>query len=100
LLVEPYGFLQNPHVRVMSAFFGPIERMARAMGGSVELLAVDFHGLERVARRLRPRVVLAVTSPPDADGWLSFGAHAGATYTPFMEAARAPHRTAYAYVLL
>jgi len=98
LLAEPYGFLQNPHVRVMSAFFGPIERMARAMGTRVELLAVDFHGLERVARRLRPRVVLAVTSPPDADGWLSFGAHAGATYTPFVEAARDPDRLAIAEV--
>jgi acyl-CoA hydrolase len=98
LLAEPYGFLQNPRVRVMSAFFGPIERMARAMGGTVELLAVDFHGLERVALRLRPRVVLAVTSPPDADGWLSFGTHAGATYTPFLEAARDPDRLAIAEV--
>jgi acyl-CoA hydrolase len=98
LLVEPYGFLQNPRVRVVSAFFGPIERMARAMGASVQLLAVDFHGLERVARRLRPRVVLAVTSPPDADGWLSFGTHAGATYTPFLEAARDPDRLAIAEV--
>jgi acyl-CoA hydrolase len=98
LLVEPFGFLQNPHVRVLSAFFGPIERMARAMGAPIELLAVDFHGLERVARRLRPRVVLAVTSPPDADGWLSFGTHAGATYTPFLEAARDPDRLAIAEV--
>ena len=98
LLVEPFGFLQNPHVRVMSAFFGPIERMARAMGAPIELLAVDFHGLERVARRLRPRVVLAVTSPPDADGWLSFGTHAGATYTPFLEAARDPDRLSIAEV--
>src|SRR5262245_21137278 len=78
LLVEPFTFLQNPHVRVVSAFFGPIERMARAMGARVEFLPVDFHGLERLAQRLRPRVVLAVTTPPDADGWLSFGIHAGA----------------------
>jgi len=98
LLAQPYAFLQNPHVRVLSAFFGPIERMARAAGVPVELLTVDFHGLERVARRLRPRVVLAVTTPPDADGWLSFGTHAGATYTPFLDAARDPDRLAIAEV--
>jgi acyl-CoA hydrolase len=98
LLVEPYAFLQNPHVRVLSAFFGPIERMARAAGVPVELLAVDFHGLERVARRLRPRVVVAATTPPDADGWLSFGTHAGATYVPFLEAARDPDRLVIAEV--
>ena len=80
LLAEPYdGLLQAPGLRVVSAFFGPIERMARAMGGGVEFLAVDFHGLERLARRLRPRVMLAVTTPPDADGWMSFGLYAGAT---------------------
>src|SRR4029077_634430 len=48
--------------------------------------------------RLRPRVVLAVTTPPDADGWLSFGTHAGATYTPFLDAARDPDRLAIAEV--
>src|SRR5262249_60843813 len=60
--------------------------------------AVAFRGRGRVPRRLRPRVVLAVTSPPDADGWLSFGAHAGATYTPFIDAARDPDRLAIAEV--
>src|SRR5262245_34191020 len=98
LLVEPYAFLTNAGVRVVSAFFGPIERMSRAMGGRVEFLAVDFHGIERLGLRLKPRVVLAVTTPPDADGWLSFGVHAGATYLPFLEAARDPDRLAIAEV--
>jgi acyl-CoA hydrolase len=99
LLAEPYdGLLQAPGLRVVSAFFGPIERMARAMGGGIEFLAVDFHGLERLARRLRPRVMLAVTTPPDADGWMSFGLHAGATTVPFVEAARDPDRLAIAEV--
>src|SRR4029077_6375487 len=39
-----------------------------------------------------------VTSPPDADGWLSFGTHAGATYRPFVDAARDPSRLAIAEV--
>jgi acyl-CoA hydrolase len=98
LLAAPYTLLQNPKIRVWSAFFGPIERMARAAGARVEFLPGDFHGLERVALVHRPRVVLAVTTPPDADGWLSFGTHAGATYRPFVEAARDPARMAIAEV--
>ncbi len=98
ILSAPYTFLQNPKVRVMSGFFGPVERMARAAGGRVEFLAGDFHGLERLALVHKPRVVLAVTSPPDAEGWLSFGTHAGASYRPFLDAARDPERLAIAEV--
>lgn len=96
LLAAPYTFLQNPKVRVLSGFFGPIERMTRAAGGRVEFVPGDFHGLERIALRMKPRVVLAVTTPPDADGWMSFGTHAGASYRPFLEAARDPSRLAIA----
>jgi len=96
LLARPYAVLSNPRFRVLSGFFGPIERMARAAGARVEFLASDFHGLERLAQRVRPRVVLAATTPPDADGWLSFGVHAGAAYRPFVEAARDPERLAIA----
>ena len=39
-----------------------------------------------------------MTSPPDADGWLSFGVHSGASYRPFLEAARDPERLAIAEV--
>jgi acyl-CoA hydrolase len=42
--------------------------------------------------------VLAVTTPPDADGWLSFGVHAGASYRPFLAAARDPARLAIAEI--
>jgi acyl-CoA hydrolase len=96
ILGRPYALLQNPGIRVVSGFFGPVERMARAAGGRVSFLPADFHGLERMALRLKPRVVLGVTTPPDADGWLSFGAHAGASYRAFLEAARDPERLAIA----
>jgi acyl-CoA hydrolase len=96
LLAAPYSLLQNAKVRVWSAFFGPIERMARAAGARVEFLPGDFHGLERLALTHPPQVVLAVTTPPDADGWMSFGTHAGATYRPFVEAARDSGRLAIA----
>jgi acyl-CoA hydrolase len=98
LLTRPLALLRNPGVRVVSGFFGPIERMARAAGARVDYLPADFGGLERLALRLRPRVVLAVTSPPDRDGWLSFGLHAGASFRPFLEAARDPERLAVAEV--
>jgi hypothetical protein len=35
LLMRPFGFLQNPAVKVVSGFFGPIERMARSAGARV-----------------------------------------------------------------
>src|SRR5436309_1220450 len=34
LLQRPYALVQNPGVRVVSGFFGPVERMARAAGPS------------------------------------------------------------------
>ncbi len=96
LLAAPYAILQNPAVHVRSGFFGPVERMARAAGLRVDFLPGDFHGLERIALAVKPRVVMAVTTPPDADGWMSFGTHAGASYRPFLEAARDPARLAIA----
>jgi acyl-CoA hydrolase len=98
LLLQPYTLLQNPGVRVVSGFFGPIERMARAAGARVSYLPRDFNGLERLASDVVPRVVLAVTTPPDADGYLSFGVHAGATYRPFLAAARDPERLTIAEI--
>jgi hypothetical protein len=83
LLSAPYRLLLNPGVRVVSGFFGPVERAARAQGCRVEYLAADFHGLEALALRMKPRVVLAVTTPPDSEGWLSFGVHPAAVYRPF-----------------
>src|SRR5207253_9335423 len=52
LLTRPFTLLQNPGVRVVSGFFGPIERMARAAGARVSYLPADFNGLEerRVGR--------------------------------------------------
>ncbi len=98
LLMRPYALLQNPAVRVVSGFFGPIERMAREAGARVSYQPADFSGLERLGLRLKPRIVLAVTTPPDAEGWLSFGVYAGASYRPFLEAAGDPQRLAIAEV--
>jgi hypothetical protein len=55
MLGRPYAFLRNPGVRVVSGFFGPVERMARAAGGRVSFLPADLHGLERLVLRLKPK---------------------------------------------
>jgi hypothetical protein len=58
--------LTLPGVRVLSGFFGPIERMAREAGANIEYLPADFIGLEQLAAALKPRVVLAATTLPTA----------------------------------
>jgi acyl-CoA hydrolase len=98
LLMRPYAILQHPAVRVVSGFFGPVERMARKAGLRVGYLPADFNGLERLALRLKPRVVLAVTTSPDGEGWLNFGLQAAANYRAFLEAARDPDRLAIAEI--
>lgn len=98
LLQERFAVLERPGVQVVSQFFGHVERELRAAGAPVEHLSSDFHGLEQIARRTRPRVVASTLSPPDEDGYLSFGLHAGASELPFLEAARDPARLAIAEV--
>ena len=58
LLLQPYALLQNPGARIVSGFFGPIERMARAAGARVTYLPRDFNGLERLGTEIVPRVVM------------------------------------------
>ncbi|MEW6271432.1 MAG: acetyl-CoA hydrolase/transferase C-terminal domain-containing protein [Thermodesulfobacteriota bacterium] len=98
LLQERFAVLERPGVRVVSQFFGHVERELRAAGAPLEHLTSDFHGLELIARRTRPRVVATTVSPPDEEGFLSFGVHAGASEVPFREAARDPERLAIAEV--
>ena len=94
LLIEPYPVLMQPGVRLVSGFYGPIERMVRGMGARVDYLPADFIGWERYARLSKPRVVVSSLSRLDDHGFMSFGLHAGATFNAFMEAARDPERIA------
>ncbi len=94
LLIAPYPVLTNPNVRLVSGFYGPIERMLRSMGGRVDYLPADFIGWERYATIARPRVVASALGPMDEHGYLNFGVHAGATFNAFVEAARDPERIA------
>jgi acyl-CoA hydrolase len=98
LLMEPFTVATRPGVRIASGFFGPIERFLAKQGGAVDYVPSDFHGFELLAMRQKARVVSAVVSPPDAEGYLSFGLHAGATDLPFLQAAGDPTRLTIAEV--
>lgn len=94
LLIEPYQVLMQPGAKLVSGFYGPIERMLRGMGARIDYLPADFIGWERYARLAKPRVLVSGLSRMDDHGFLSFGLHAGATFNAFMDAARDPERLA------
>ncbi|HVO23858.1 MAG TPA: acetyl-CoA hydrolase/transferase C-terminal domain-containing protein [Candidatus Margulisiibacteriota bacterium] len=94
LIIEPYPVLQQPGVHLISGFYGPIDRMLKAMGANVQYLPADFLGWERYARLAAPRVVVSALAPMDAHGYLNFGLHAGASFNAFLDAAHDPDRLA------
>jgi len=98
LLTEPYTVLEQPGVRLISGFYGPIERLLKSRGIRVQYLPADFIGWERYAATAKPRVVASAVAPMDEAGFLSFGLHAGASFNAFLEAARDPKRLAIAEV--
>jgi acyl-CoA hydrolase len=98
LFIEPYALLTRPGVRLLSGFFGPVERILRGGGFAVDYLVSNFRGQAQALRRARPRVVAEAVSPMDDEGYFSFGVHAGATYTDFVAAGRDPERVLIAEV--
>lgn len=92
LFLEPFSILSRPGVRLLSGFFGPVERALREQGAPVDYLTSNFRGQARALHRMRPRVVAECVSPMDGSGHFSFGVHAGATYTDFVAAGRDPGR--------
>ncbi len=98
LLIFPYPILMAPHVSVTSGYYGPIERTLNDQEGVIDYLPADFSGFEFFAKKKPFRVVATTLSPPDADGYLTFGTHGAAIYNPFIEACRDPHRIAIAEV--
>jgi acyl-CoA hydrolase len=99
LLTEPYTVLQRPGVRLISGFYGPVERMLHGSGAAVDYLPADFLGWSRYARIAKPRVMATAVAPMDDRGFFSFGLHAGATYDAFLAAARDPERLAIVEVV-
>jgi len=92
LLLELYKLFTRPGVRLLSGFFGPVERGLLAAGHDVQFVPADFRRFAGFARQLSPRVMATAAAPPDADGWLSLSLHAGATVEELQRCGRDPER--------
>ncbi|MDH3686948.1 MAG: hypothetical protein OEP95_12020 [Myxococcales bacterium] len=92
LLTDLYTLFVHPGVRLLSGFFGPVERGLRGAGHRVEFVPAGFRAFELIGRRLSPRVVATASAPPDEHGQLSLSLHAGASIGEIQRAARDPER--------
>jgi acyl-CoA hydrolase len=96
LLLDLYPVFTKSGVRYQSGFFGPAERILLDSGARIEFVPSDFRRFTPIIERLAPRVVAALTTPPDADGWMSLSLHAGATFHEMLRAAADPERVVIA----
>lgn len=92
LLTGLYPVFTQPGVKLRSGFFGPVERGLRAAGHAVEFVPAGFRSFSLLARRLAPRVVATMATPPDSRGRMSFSLHAGATLDEIRRASQDPER--------
>jgi acyl-CoA hydrolase len=100
LLLAPHAVLFKPGVRVLSGFYGPVERAIRAQGGNIEFIPADFRRYAPVMRRMSPRVIATTVAPPDAKGRMSLALHAGASVDELHRAGADPDRLLIAEVNL
>jgi acyl-CoA hydrolase len=98
LLLAPHAVLFKPGVRVMSGFYGPVERAIRAQDGNIEFIPADFRRYAPAMRRLSPRVMATAVAPPDSNGRLSLALHAGASVDELHRAGADPDRILIAEV--
>lgn len=98
LCAFPYPVFTNPKVKVVSGYYGPIERALNGMGANISYLPLAFNAFEVYAKTFDARIVMTTLSGMDAEGYLSFGVDAEAAFYPFLEAARNPNKLAIAEV--
>jgi acyl-CoA hydrolase len=92
LLTDFYPLFTRPGVRLLSGFYGPVERALAAAGHDVAFVPGDFRRFARIGRKLDPRVVATAAAPPDASGRLSLSLHAGASTEEIMRCGHDPDR--------
>jgi len=92
LLLGYYTVLTHPKVSYRSGFFGPAERVLLGQGYNVELVPGGFRQFAPILRRFAPRVMTAVATPPDADGFVNLSLHLGATRDELLLAGTDPER--------
>ncbi len=98
LFTFPFEILSHEKVHVKSGYYGPIERFLNESGKNISYLPANFNGFEIYAHKTKPRVVAVTLSPPDKDGFLTFGTHSGAAYNTFIEAINDKNRVAIAEI--
>ncbi len=98
LLTQPIPFFLNPKVDVTSGYYGPIERLLNESGSRMDYLPANFRGIELYGLRHKFRVAATVVSPPDNEGYVTFGTHGAAIYRPFLENCRDPKRIGIAEI--
>jgi len=98
LLVGLYEVFTRPGVRLMSGFFGPVERGLVAAGHDVQFVPADFRRFTAIADQLEPRVMATAVAPPDEHGHYSLALHAGATVRALKDCGRDPSRILIAEV--
>ncbi len=92
LLIAPSEAYTHPGVRIISGFFGPLERWLASDGHNVEFMPADFRRFGPLAEAVSPRILATVAAPPDADGWCSLSLHAGGTLDELRRAGADPDR--------
>jgi len=92
LLTGLHRVFTRPGVRLLSAFFGPVERGLRDAGYDVHFVPGDFRRFGPILRRLHPRVLATSAAPPEPGGRISLSLHAGASVAEILAAGRDPER--------
>lgn len=92
ILTGLYRVLGRPGVRLLSGFHGPVERGLRAGGYDVRFVPGDFRRFGPLIRRMNPRIVATLATPPDANGMCSLALHAGGIVPELWRASRDPDR--------
>jgi acyl-CoA hydrolase len=88
LLLDWFELFTRTGVRLLSGFYGPIERALRDSGHDVHFVPADFRRFTTVLEAFAPRVMATTAAPPDADGWVSLSLHAGATVAELQRCGR------------
>jgi acyl-CoA hydrolase len=92
LLLDWFELFTRPGVRLLSGFYGPIERALHDGGHDVHFVPADFRRFTTVLEAFAPRVMATTAAPPDAGGWLSLSLHAGATLAELRRCGRDAER--------
>ncbi len=98
LLIDFFPLFTRKGVRLLSGFFGPVERALVAGGHAVHFIPSDFRRFAKLARDMAPRVMAAAVAPPDGKGFMSLALHAGATVEEQLRCGRDPQRVLIAEV--